>query len=123
MHMARIVVIDDEENIRFFVSEALTSSGYDVACASDGNKGLEIIDKFKPDIVITDILMPNKEGIETIPEIKQRHPEIKIIAMSGGGRIKGENYLKLAERLGTDATILKPFKIHNLLDIVAKLSS
>jgi DNA-binding response OmpR family regulator len=121
--MPRIVVIDDEENIRFFVNEALTTAGYDVACASDGNKGLEIIEKFKPDIVITDILMPNKEGIETIPEIKSNYPGVKIIAMSGGGRIKGENYLKLAERLGTDATILKPFKIHNLLDIVARLSS
>ena len=119
--MARIVVIDDEENIRFFVNEALTAAGHEVVCASDGNKGLQVIEQFKPDIVITDILMPNKEGIETIPEIRLKYPEIKIIAMSGGGRIKGENYLKLAERLGTEGTLLKPFKIQALLDLVTGL--
>lgn len=99
----------------------LEKAGYDVFQASDGKSG---IDKFKEqpaDLVITDILMPEKEGIETMLEIRKLAPEVKIIAISGGGRIPAKEYLSLARRLGADRTFGKPVDSDQLLSAITEL--
>ena len=119
----KILVIEDDEDVLKFVCKILVTAGYDVVAASDGYKGLEQI-KNNPDIgmVITDIVMPEKEGIETIIEIKQGWPHIKILAISGGGRICAEDYLHIAMALGAGITLKKPFTRPELLGAVAELA-
>jgi DNA-binding response OmpR family regulator len=119
-----ILLIEDDEAVREFIREVLLGAGYFVSVAGNGKDGLGEI-KRDQDIgmVITDIVMPEKEGIETIIEIKQSWPQIKIIAISGGGRICAEDYLHIASELGADITLKKPFARHELLGAVAELSS
>ena len=118
-----ILLIEDDEAVREFIREVLLGAGYFVSAAGNGKEGLAAI-KSDPDIgmVITDIVMPEKEGIETIIEIKQSWPQIKIIAISGGGRICAEDYLHIASELGADITLKKPFARHELLGAVAELA-
>ena len=116
--MARILVIDDDATIRLSLKLALEDADHQVEEAANG---LEGIDRFRvnpSDLVITDIFMPEKEGMELIDEIKRDHPETKIIAISGGGRMNPDDYLTIARRLGADRTLLKPFDIDLLLDTV-----
>ncbi len=119
----KILVIEDDEDVLKFVCKILVTAGYDVVAASDGYKGLEQI-KNNPDIgmVITDIVMPEKEGIETIIEIKHGWPQIKIIAMSGGGIIHPDFYLRNASAFGADATLRKPLTISELVGTVESLA-
>ncbi|MEI8246185.1 MAG: response regulator [Lentisphaerota bacterium] len=119
----KILVIEDDEDVLKFVCKILIAAGYDVAAASDGGLGLEQI-KNNPDIamVITDIIMPEKEGIETIREIKQTWPQIKIIAMSGGGIIHPKFYLRDAGAFGADAVIKKPLTISELIGTVENVA-
>ena len=119
----KILVIEDDEDVLKFVCKILVTAGYDVVAASDGYKGLEQI-KNNPDIgmVITDIVMPEKEGIETIIEIKHGWPQIKIIAMSGGGIIHPDFYLRDASEFGADATLRKPLTISELVGTVKSLA-
>ena len=118
-----ILLIEDDAAVREFISEVLLGAGYFVRVAGNGKDGLDEI-KRDPDIgmVITDIVMPEKEGIETIIEIKQAWPHIKIIAISGGGRICAEDYLHIAGALGADVTLKKPFTRHQFLSAVAELA-
>ena len=85
--MARILIIDDEPTILLMLKKMLERSGYVVDMAINGKEGMELFAKFPADLIITDIVMPEKEGLETIREIKKDHPHVKIIAISGGGRI------------------------------------
>jgi len=89
--------------------------------AADGIEGLEIYRQEPTDLVITDLIMPEKEGIETIIELKRDFPEVKIIAMSGGGRIEPESYLNIAQKLGALQTLTKPFDRKELLEAVHNL--
>ena len=118
-----ILLIEDDEAVREFIREVLLGAGYFVSVAGNGKDGLDEIRR-DPDIgmVITDIVMPEKEGIETIIEIKQTWPQIKIIAISGGGRICAEDYLHIARELGADITLKKPFTRPELLGAVAELT-
>ncbi|MEI8248179.1 MAG: response regulator [Lentisphaerota bacterium] len=118
-----ILLIEDDEAVREFIREVLLGEGYFVSVAGNGNEGLAAI-KSDPDIgmVITDIVMPEKEGIETIIEIKQDWPHIKILAMSGGGKVCAEEYLHIAGALGADVTLKKPFTRPELLGAVADLA-
>lgn len=116
--MARILVIDDDATIRLSLKLALEDADHHVEEAANG---LEGIDRFRANpaaLVITDIFMPEKEGMELIDEIKRDRPETKIIAISGGGRMNPDDYLTIARRLGADRTLLKPFDIGLLLDTV-----
>ena len=119
----KILVIEDDEDVLKFVCKILITAGYDVIAASDGNEGLEQI-KSNPDtaMVIADIIMPDKDGIETIREIKQAWPQIKIIAMSGGGIIEPIFYLRNASAFGADATLRKPLTISELVGTVESLA-
>lgn len=107
--MARILVIDDEEMVRYTTETVLRDAGYRVSTAENGRVGLERMREEDCDLVITDIIMPEMEGMETIQIIRQEFPDLPIIAMSGGGRIGNLDYLESAKLLGVVATIPKPF--------------
>lgn len=113
--MARILVIDDEELARFTVREILEAAGHQVVEASNGNEGIEQQKTNPFDMVITDMIMPEKEGLETIVELKGGYPELKIIGISGGGRTRNLDFLKLARELGADMVITKPFSEEDLI--------
>jgi len=99
----------------------LEREGYEILEAPDGAEGIKIYREEPTDIVITDILMEGKEGIETIRELKKDFPDVKIIAISGGGRIEPESYLNMAQKFGALQTLTKPFDRKELLEAVRKL--
>lgn len=117
--MARILIIDDEESVRFTLTKALKAAHHEIHQASDGNKALEILTEQEIDLVVTDILMPNREGLETIGAIRMNWPTVKIIAISGGGRIRSLEFLKVAERFGANETLRKPFSMSELRHTVS----
>ena len=80
-----ILIVDDDEGVLGALQDALTLFGYEVQTAENGKKALKILQNTKPDLVLIDMVMPEKDGIETIPEIKKKYPKVKMIAMSGGG--------------------------------------
>ncbi len=118
--MALILVIDDEEAVRRVIVRTLESAGHEVVEAENGEKGLALVRTIPPPVlIITDILMPRKDGLETIMEIIRECPEARIIAISGGGAAGHMEYLTIAERLGAIATLAKPFRAEELLDAVS----
>ncbi|MBC8182464.1 response regulator [candidate division KSB1 bacterium] len=119
--MAHILVVDDEIDIRLMLKKMLERDKHNVSLADDGNTALKILDEEQPDIMITDLIMPDKEGIETIIEVRKKHPNIKIIAISGGGRMGPTNYLRLAKSIGAARTFTKPFRQDDLLSAVNDL--
>lgn len=116
--MALILVIDDEQMLRRTLRAILERAGHTVREAEDGNDGLSQLSAETPDLVITDIIMPNREGAEMIGEMRRLAPDLPIIAMSGGGSRGGEMFLTLAERLGASATLSKPIRQADLLAAV-----
>ncbi len=116
--MATILVIDDEEMVRATLRLALEDAGHRVLEAGNGEEGLRLLEANSIDLTITDIIMPEKEGIETIIEIRRRRPEAKIIAISGGGRSQSIDFLRIAERLGAVHSLAKPFSPQMLLQLV-----
>ena len=116
--MAQILVIDDDDQFRVMLKQMLTRNGYEVLEAPNGHEGLKLYREKKPELVITDIIMPEKEGIELIIELKREYPEVKVIAMSGGGRVKPDSYLDTAKILGAIRTFQKPFSMKDLLKTV-----
>lgn len=116
-----VLVIDDEQLIRLQVRTALEQDGFVVHEAANGNEGLTRIAVTLPDVVITDILMPDKEGIETILELRRRYPSVRIIAISGGGRTGNKDFLRTAKHLGADRTLAKPFGLAELLKMVREV--
>ncbi|MDM8523612.1 response regulator [Desulfococcaceae bacterium HSG8] len=121
--MAHILIIDDEKQIRAMLRQMLEFEGYEVTEADDGKKGVRSHSEKPADLIITDIVMPEKEGIETILDIRKISPAVKIIAMSGGGRIEPETYLHMARSFGAMRTFAKPIKMEELLKAVRELLS
>jgi len=119
--MARILVIDDDDTVRLSVRLALEDADHLVEDAADGEKGVAMFRENPADLVVTDIFMPEKEGLETIDEIKRLRPDTKIIAISGGGRMDPEDYLSIAKSVGADHSLLKPFDIVKLAEVVETL--
>ncbi len=118
--MAKILVIDDEEQLRELLKQMLTRDGHQVVAASDGVEGMRAFDTFQPSVVITDIIMPNKDGIEVITELLCRDSKISIIAISGGRRaITAEFNLESAELLGVKGILSKPFTREQLREAVS----
>jgi two-component system, cell cycle sensor histidine kinase and response regulator CckA len=115
--VAKILVADDEEAVLRLFEKILTDAGYEVLLARDGDQAVEIASRGEINLVITDLVMPNREGIETIRAIKAGHPGLKIVAMSGA--FKG-SFLRMAELLGAHAALAKPVSPEQLLDVVAK---
>ena len=113
--MPTILVIDDENEMRKCLKQMLVRDGHTVLLAEDGKKGIRKLQSNKIDIVITDIFMPNKEGLETIREIKSDYHGINIVAISGGGQIGLKNCFDWAIQFGADKTLAKPFSNQELL--------
>ena len=116
--MARTLVVDDEETVRDMLRRALERAGHEVAEAADGNEALRVHRENPADLVVTDIIMPDKEGTELIAVLKRESPDTKVIAISGGGRIGALSYLQLAKRFGADRTFGKPFRLGEFLKAV-----
>ena len=119
--MATILIIDDEKAILGFLKERLMCEGFDVLTAIDGKEGMKLFNDNQVDLVITDMIMPDKDGFETIIELKRICPDIKIIAMSGGGHGLPEYYLDTAKSFGAQHTFEKPFKTSDLVEAVHEL--
>jgi CheY-like chemotaxis protein len=114
-----ILVIDDDALVRQALTQVLESRGYEVQCAPEGRQGLRAFRKRRPDLVISDIIMPDMEGIETILELRVLSSDCPIIAISGGGRFGKADFLSVAKHLGATATLSKPFETDDLLRTVA----
>lgn len=119
--MACIILMEDNDNIRGNLKKALEYKGHEVFDAPDGKDGIRLCQERHADLVITDILMPKKDGIEIIIEVRRNFPDIKILAISGGGRIGSEYYLDMAKLLGAQDILGKPFKQKDLVKSVRKL--
>ncbi len=116
--MQRILVIDDEPDVREFLVAALSRAGYLVTAAANGREGVHACRREEMDLVITDLVMPEKEGLETILELRREHPDLAVIAISGGPRGSNRNYLGAAELCGADRVFGKPIAPAALLAAV-----
>jgi DNA-binding response OmpR family regulator len=117
----RILVIDDDVLLRRTVTKILVAAGHEVLNAENGRQGMAVFRASQPQVVVTDIVMPEQEGIETIVSMRRENPKIRIIAISGGGQVGGLDVLKMAQMLGADDVIEKPFRAAELVARVAAL--
>lgn len=119
--MARILIIDDEPQVRTMLRKILEYEGYEVVDAKDGKDGLNLFRNRPIDLVITDLIMPEKDGLQTIKELRQIVPGIRIIAISGGGRFDPRDFLKVAKTFGAHRAFSKPVENNRLLRAIAEL--
>ena len=118
---SRILVVDDEPAVRQMLLQMLGRAGYEVDEAEDGAHAMKMLKQNPVDLVITDMIMPNKEGMVTIMEIRRDFPELKVIAISGGDDIGAREYLSLASRCGALKTFTKPLSRQDILCAVKEL--
>lgn len=116
--MACILIIDDEEDLRRIMRDALERQGHVVVEAGNGAEALDVIAQHPADLIVTDIMMPDMDGIETIIALRRGNPDVRIIAISGGGRVGNTDYLALAEKFGAMHVLAKPFRRQQLVDAV-----
>jgi CheY-like chemotaxis protein len=119
--MARILIIDDDADALYALREILEDAGYEVIEALDGTIGLRVLRQQRPQLVITDIFMPEQDGLETISALKQEFPMVKTIAISGGGQQGDLSYLAVAKAFGADEVFSKPIDRQTLLDAIQQL--
>ena len=116
--MKRILVIDDEELMLTYLRDLLEAEGYEVITAANGAEGLALYETDPVDLVITDIIMPVKDGLDTILELKKQSPDLPVIAISAGGNIPKERYLAVASYMKNTKTLAKPFTRDQLISAV-----
>ncbi len=119
--MKTILIIDDDEMFRKALGLTLTELGYKVVEATNGKEGMEAYARQLVDLIMVDLIMPEKEGIETIIDIRKSQPSVKILAMSGGGRGSATGYLLAAKAFGADRMLAKPFANDELLAVLHEL--
>ena len=119
--MAKVLLVEDDELVRYALTELLEEAGHQVFVRENGYKIIEYVECNPVDIVLTDIVMPEVDGIEVLTAMRKSFPDLPVIALSGGGRISGADYLQMAEVIGAKRTIAKPVKPDVLLDAVAEL--
>lgn len=118
----KTIIIDDDQAVRFILRNALEKEGWLVDEANDGLAAERLFESNSYDLMVTDIIMPDKEGLETIMQIKNSRPDVKVIAISGGGSVIGAaGCLNLARKLGADRTLMKPIDVQDFLDAVSQL--
>lgn len=116
-----VLLIEDDPVMLRSLGQTFVQAGARVTLAADGEQGLIQFHKQRPDVVVTDIIMPNREGVETIMAMKAAAPAVQIVAISGGGRVGAAEFLSLARQLGADAVLAKPFRSAQIVDMVADL--
>ncbi len=116
--MAKVLIVEDEEDLRDLISTVLQEAGHATIVTIDGEAGMRAFAAGRPDLVITDVIMPEADGIETIRRIRTLDPAARIIAMSGGALIGNDYYLRMAKPLGAMAVLAKPFDIDDLVHLV-----
>lgn len=121
MGAGTILIIDDDAAVSRTLSLILTRAGYNVSTVTSGRKGLELLTNGGFDLVLTDIIMPELDGIEAIRKIRTDHPGLRVIAMSGGGQIDKADFLHMAKALGADRVIEKPVRSEQLLELVSSV--
>jgi len=120
--MAKILIADDDEQLRDMLKQVLEREDYEVFGADNGNDAIRLLKQFSFDLIITDIIMPQKDGTGLIMEIRKDFPDLQIIAISGGARhIDPQNPLQIAKMLGANQIFAKPFKIAEFLEAVREL--
>ncbi|MDG5816192.1 response regulator [Chitinispirillales bacterium ANBcel5] len=118
--MPKVMIIDDDELFRGMLLQMMEREGIDAVGTFNGKEGLQIIDSYQPDLIITDIVMPDKEGLETIIELRQHYKHIPIIAVSGGGKVHPDVYLSTAKQFGANYAFSKPLNRTEFLSAVIK---
>jgi len=118
--MRKVLIVDDEVLIREGLKLALELEGYTVEIAEDGREAAKMVDSFPPDVIVTDIIMPERDGIELILNLRKTNQNIRIIAISGGGRISAKDHLRIASKLGADSILTKPFSVKELIAEIEK---
>lgn len=116
--MADILVIDDDDIFRSVLVSALRQANHSVREANNGNEGLRLFREAPAELVLTDIVMPDKEGLDVIRDLRREFPAARIIAMSGGLAHDPRLYLRMAERFGATAVLAKPFRLSDLYQTV-----
>ncbi len=119
--MEKILLIDDEAFIKKMLKKLLETHNYEVLLAANGAEGIKLFNEHRPALIITDLIMPEQEGLETIMEIRNLNPDVKIIAMSGGGIKDPKFYLELAGKFGANHSFSKPIDNNKLLSTVKEL--
>lgn len=119
--MQHILIVDDDLAVLSLFQQFLESSGYSVAVAPDGKKGLQMLRQRQPDLIITDIMMPEMDGLELLMDIRKHHSEIPVIAISGGMKIQPGNFLPQAAKFGARRIFQKPVSLADLLQAVQEL--
>ena len=117
----RILLIDDDDQLRLMLRQVLETAGYEVIDASNGREGMQRYRDAPTDLVITDLIMPEQEGLETIQELRRDFPETKLIAISGGAREGTMDFLPIAEQLGANRILHKPFTSENFLEVIQEV--
>ena len=115
MTKRKILVIDDEADICEMTKLLLERAGHEAACTTDSRLALNLVNEQPFDAVITDMLMPEKDGLEVIADLRRNHPGVRIIASSGGGRVSSNSYLHIAQKSGAHALLAKPFTYPELV--------
>jgi DNA-binding response OmpR family regulator len=116
--MASILLVEDDDQLRTMLKMVLTGAGYEVSEASNGARVCDMYQQQRFDLVITDLVMPDIEGLEVIMELRRNDQNVRIIAMSGGGQVRAEEYLGTAQKLGANLTLSKPFGNQEFLEAV-----
>jgi DNA-binding response OmpR family regulator len=120
--MAKILIVEDDHQLREMLKQLLEGENYEVIESNDGEAAMRILQGTKVDLIISDIIMPEKDGVSLIRDLRKNYPELKIIAVSGGSRhIDPQNPLRIVEKLGANITLTKPFKLSELLAAVREL--
>lgn len=119
--MALILIADDDPEIRASMEKLLRMVGHEVQVAKDGHEAVRILETDTFDLMITDIVMPRQDGLECLMHTRKKYPELPLIAISGGGKDRTENYLKMAKAFGAAEIFMKPFSPKLLLAKVAEL--
>ncbi len=115
--MPRILLIDDDDTLRKIVAKSLGYSGHEVIQATDGKQGMDLVRSTEFDVVITDLIMPEQEGVETIAMLRTEYPRLPIIAISGGA-VHSPLYLEIAAKIGARFILAKPFHMPELVELV-----
>ena len=119
MNSRSILVVDDEAEMRDVVSRVLMDAGHRVTTAADGQEAIARMGVETFDLVLTDVIMPEKDGMQVITAARKKLPQVKIVAMSGGGHIPRDQYLRIATGLGAHAILEKPFSSRELIDTIS----